>query len=116
MTIYGDGEQSRDFTFVGDVVQANLLAADAPEEACGRVFNVAGNERHSVNELLARIRSLVPGVEQPEPTHAPSRPGEIRDSQADVTAAKEVLGYRPRWSFSEGLRRTVEWFAEHRDR
>jgi nucleoside-diphosphate-sugar epimerase len=113
VTVYGDGEQSRDFTLVGDVVQANLLAGDALEAAWGRVFNVAGSERHSVNELLAQIRGLVPGVQQPEPRHAPPRPGEIRDSQADITAAQEVLGYRPRRSFSEGLHQTVEWFGEH---
>jgi nucleoside-diphosphate-sugar epimerase len=115
VTIYGDGRQSRDFTFVGDVVQANVLASEAPENAWGRAFNVAYNERHSVNELLAEIRSLAPDAEQPEPHHAPPRPGEIRDSQADATAAMEVLGYRPRSSFSDGLRQTVEWFArQHR--
>jgi len=111
VTIYGDGEQSRDFTFVGDVVQANLLASEAPEAAWGRAFNVAYEERHSVKELLGEIRSLVPGVEQPEPEFVPPRPGEIRDSQADITAAREVLGYRPKFSFSEGLRITAEWFA-----
>ncbi|HEY7281183.1 MAG TPA: SDR family oxidoreductase [Actinomycetota bacterium] len=110
VTIYGDGQQSRDFTFVGDVVQANLLAADAPPEAFGRVFNVAYNESHSVNELLRDIRALVPDVEQPPPVHAPPRAGEIRDSQADYTAAHEVLGYTPRFTFRDGLRETVEWF------
>src|SRR5207249_685455 len=83
-------ELSRDFTFVGDVVQANILASEAPQAAWGRAFNVAYDERHSVNELLAEIRSLVPGVEQPEPELAPPRAGEIRDSQADVSAAREV--------------------------
>jgi nucleoside-diphosphate-sugar epimerase len=112
VTVYGDGEQSRDFTFVGDVVQANLLAAEAPEEAWGRAFNVAYDERHSVKDLLGEIRALVPGVSQPEPQHAPPRAGEIRDSQADVTAAREVLGYRPQFTFDEGLRITVEWFRE----
>jgi nucleoside-diphosphate-sugar epimerase len=112
VTIYGDGEQSRDFTFIGDVVQANLKAADAPEEAWGRAFNVAYNERHSVNELLSSIRALVPGVEQPEPVYVPPRPGEIRDSQADNTAAIEVLGFHPEHSFEDGLRLTVDWFAQ----
>jgi UDP-N-acetylglucosamine/UDP-N-acetyl-alpha-D-glucosaminouronate 4-epimerase len=110
VTIYGDGEQSRDFTFVADVVQANLLAAEAPEEAFGRAFNVAYDQRHSVNELLREIRALVPDVSQPEPEHAPARAGEIRDSQADVSAAREVLGYSPEFTFLEGLRQTVEWF------
>jgi UDP-glucose 4-epimerase len=110
VTIYGDGEQSRDFTFVGDVVAANLLAGEAPEAAWGRVFNVAYNDRHSVNDLLRRIRALVPDVDQPEPVHAPPRAGEIRDSQADNTAAMEVLGFRPEWTFEDGLRQTVDWF------
>ncbi len=112
VTIYGDGEQSRDFTFVADVVQANLLAAEAPPEAFGRAFNVAYDQRHSVNELLREIRGLVPEVPQPEPNHAPPRAGEIRDSQADITAAREVLGYEPKFTFLEGLRLTVEWFRK----
>jgi len=111
VTIYGDGGQSRDFTFIADVVLANVLASEAPEAAWGRAFNVAYNRRHSVNDLLAGIRALVPDVQQQEPIHAPPRPGEIRDSQADVTAATEVLGYRPQSSFTDGLRRTVEWFS-----
>jgi UDP-glucose 4-epimerase len=110
VTIYGDGEQSRDFTFIGDVVQANLLAADAPEAAFGRAFNVAYNESHSVNELLREIRALVPDVAQPDPVHAPPRAGEIRDSQADFAAARDVLGYSPKFTFLDGLRETVAWF------
>ena len=95
---------------MADVVQANLLAAEAPSEAFGQAFNVAYDERHSVNELLREIRALVPELSQPEPDHVPPRAGEIRDSQADVTAAREVQGYEPRFTFAEGLRETVEWF------
>ena len=113
VTIYGDGEQSRDFTFIGDVVQANLLAAEAPSEAWGRTFNVAYNDRHSVNDLLREIRALVPDVHQPEPVYAPPRAGEIRDSQADNTAAMEVLRFRPAWTFEDGLRTTVDWFRSN---
>ncbi|MDP9295944.1 MAG: SDR family oxidoreductase [Actinomycetota bacterium] len=112
--IFGDGEQSRDFTFVGDVVGANLAAADAPEAAWGRAFNVAYGDRHSVNELLSTIQELVPG-KHPEPEREPPRPGDIRDSQADVSLAREILGYEPRSSFSEGLRETVAWFAKLRE-
>jgi UDP-glucose 4-epimerase len=112
--IFGDGEQSRDFTFVGDVVGANLAAADAPEAAWGRAFNVAYGGRHSVNELLSTIRELVPG-EHPEPEREPARPGDIRDSQADVSAAQDLLGYEPRSSFEEGLRKTVAWFTRLRE-
>jgi nucleoside-diphosphate-sugar epimerase len=108
--IYGDGEQSRDFTFVGDVVAANLLASEAPEEAWGRVFNVAYDHQYSVNQLLAAIQRLVPG-EHPPPEHREPRPGDIRDSRADITEAKRVLGYEPKWTFADGLRQTVDWFA-----
>jgi nucleoside-diphosphate-sugar epimerase len=107
--IFGDGEQSRDFTYVGDVVAANLLAAEAAEPAWGRAFNVACGERHSVKELLAAIRSHVPG-DHPEPVFDPPRPGEVRDSQADIGLAGELLGYAPAQTFEDGVRATVEWF------
>jgi UDP-glucose 4-epimerase len=109
-TIFGDGEQARDFVFVDDVVQANLLAADARESAWGRVFNVGRGERRTVNELLAAIRTLVPG-EHPDPVHAPPRAGEVRDSWSDISAARETLGYEPAVGFEEGLRRTIEWIG-----
>lgn len=108
--IYGDGEQSRDFTFVGDVVAANLLAAEAGEEAWGGAFNIAYNDRHTVKELLAAVQALVPG-EHPPPVFEPPRPAEVLHSQADTSLAEMVLGYRPVYSFEEGLRRTVEWFT-----
>lgn len=114
-TIYGDGEQSRDFTFVGDVVAANLLAAEAPPEAWGQAFNIAYNDRHTVNELLATIRALIPG-DHPAPEHRPARPGEILHSQASTALAETMLGYRAKYSFEEGLRLTVDWFSEHRPR
>ncbi len=109
-TIFGDGEQSRDFTFVGDVVGANLAAAEAPEDAWGRAFNVAYGDRHTVNELLATIRGLV-GAPSPEPVYEPARPGDVKDSQADASAAREVLGWKPEGSFEQGIQRTVEWFT-----
>ena len=107
--IFGDGEQSRDFTYVGDVVAANLLAAEAPEAAWGRAYNVANDDRHSVKDLLAAIRSHVPG-EHTEPVYDPPRPGEIRNSQADISLARELLGYAPTHTFEEGIGATVEWF------
>ena len=109
VVVFGDGEQSRDFTFVGDVVAANLLAAEAGKQAWGGVFNVAYNERHSVNQLLETI-GRVSGKESVDPVREPARPGDIRDSQADISLARDVLGYVPRWSFDEGLRLTVDWF------
>jgi UDP-glucose 4-epimerase len=109
-TIFGDGEQARDFVFVDDVVQANLLAAEASAPAWGRAFNVGRGERRTVNELLDAIRRLVPG-EHPAPVHAPPRPGEVRDSWSDISAAHQVLGYEPAVAFEEGLRRTIERIA-----
>ena len=109
-TIFGDGEQARDFVFVDDVVRANLLAAGAPEPAWGRAFNIGRGERRTVNELLGAIRTLVPGV-HPSPIHAPARAGEVRDSWSDIGAARDALGYDPAVGFEEGLGRTIDWIA-----
>ncbi len=108
-TIYGDGEQSRDFTFVDDVVEANLLAARAPEGARGRAFNIGGGaEPTSVNQLLALIAASC-GVE-PEPVREPERPGDIRRSEADPGLARALLGFEPKVGIEDGLRRTIDWF------
>ena len=109
-TIFGDGEQARDFVFVDDVVRANLLAADAAEPAWGRAFNVGRGERRTVNELLGAIGTLVPGA-HPAPIHAPARAGEVRDSWSDIGAARDALGYHPAVGFEEGLARTIDWIA-----
>ena len=114
VTIFGDGEQVRDFTFVGDVVSANLLAAAAPRSAWGGAFNVAYGQRHSINELIGAVHALIPG-EHPAPIHDPPRPGDVRTSQADASLARGVLGFRPEGSFEEGLASTVAWFSERRD-
>lgn len=106
--IFGDGEQTRDFVFVGDIVNANLAAATAPGVA-GSVFNIASGESTSLNRLLATICSLL-GVE-PNPHREPERPGDIRFSEADISQAMEKLGYAPRTILSEGLRQTVAAFA-----
>jgi UDP-glucose 4-epimerase len=109
--IYGDGEQARDFTYIDDVVEANLLAARMPGAARGRVLNIGGGrEPTSVNELLATI-SLLTGTE-PEPVYEPPREGDIRLSEADVSRARTAIGYEPKVGIEEGLRRTVEWFRE----
>jgi UDP-glucose 4-epimerase len=109
-TVFGDGEQARDFVFVDDVVRANMLASTAPEAAWSRAFNIGRGERRTVNELLTAIRSLIPG-DHPDPIHAPPRPGEIRDSWSDIAAAREVLDYRPLTGFEDGLRLTIEWIV-----
>jgi nucleoside-diphosphate-sugar epimerase len=105
--IFGDGEQTRDFTYVENAVQANLVAFEAPN-ASGKVFNVGVGGRVSLNEVtevLAKISGNTLEVK-----HEPPREGDIRDSQADITQAREVLGYDPRVDFEEGLRRTFEWY------
>jgi UDP-glucose 4-epimerase len=105
VTVFGDGEQSRDFTYVANVVDATLLAADA-DGANGRIFNVAAGSPASVNAVAETIgRILGKPVER---RFAPPRPGDIRDSWADVTAAREILGYQPTVDLEEGLRRTIE--------
>jgi UDP-glucose 4-epimerase len=106
--IYGDGEQSRDFTFVDDVVQANLLAMDA-QEAAGRAFNVACGDEHSLNELVATLNRLL-GSEI-EPVYRPPRPGDVRHSLADIGLARRLLGYEPAVSFEDGLKRTLQTYA-----
>lgn len=107
--VYGDGGQSRDFTYVTDIVRANLLAADAPAPAAGRVINIACGRDHSLNELVALLRSLVGSDVEAE--LAESRPGDVRRSLADISLARELLGFVPEVDFEEGLRRTVDSFG-----
>jgi nucleoside-diphosphate-sugar epimerase len=108
--IHGDGEQARDFTYVDDVIQANLLAAGAPEQAYGITMNVgAGREPTSINRLLALIGDL--SGSRPQAVHVPPRPGDIRLSHADVSRAERLIGYRPSVDIEEGLRRTYEHFV-----
>jgi len=107
--VHGDGEQSRDFTYIDDVVEANLRAAHAPEEAFGRGLNIGGGERPtSVNRLLELIAGLC-GVE-PQPVFEEPRAGDVRMTEADVSLAKRLIGYDPIVGIEEGLRRTVESF------
>lgn len=108
-TIYGDGGQSRDFTFVANVVHGNLLAADAPG-AAGRVFNVANGRSTSLLSLLQQLNRLLETDIQP--IHAPARVGDIRESLADISAAREVLKYEPQVEFEEGLKRSIGYYRE----
>jgi UDP-N-acetylglucosamine/UDP-N-acetyl-alpha-D-glucosaminouronate 4-epimerase len=105
VTIFGDGEQSRDFTFVSNVVDATLRAGNA-EGASGRIFNVAAGSPASVNAVATHIGEIL--GKPVERRFAPARPGDIRDSWADVTAAKQVLGYTPSVGLEEGLRSTID--------
>jgi UDP-glucose 4-epimerase len=108
-TVYGDGHQSRDFTYVANVVHGNLLAADA-EKVAGRVFNVANGKQTSLIELLGVLNELL-GTDI-EPTFAPPRPGDVRESLADITQARTHLQYEPLVDFNEGLRRSIEYYKQ----
>ena len=108
VTVFGDGEQSRDFTYVANVVDATIRAADA-ERANGRILNVAAGSPASVNAVADAIGRI---LDKPvQKTFAPPRPGDIRDSWADVTAAREILGYVPSVDLEDGLRRTVDFLS-----
>jgi nucleoside-diphosphate-sugar epimerase len=113
-TIHGDGEQSRDFTYIENVVQANLKAAAAPaEKVSGRVFNCACGKPYTLNQTYKLMAELT-GYKSP-PQYGPPREGDIRGSYADISAAREALGYEPKVDFLEGLRRTVDWYREQHE-
>lgn len=108
-TIYGDGEQSRDFNYIDNAVQANLLATTAPEsEVAGKIFNIATGNRYNLNQTIELLKPLTGYAGNV--TYAAERTGDIKHSLADITRAREKLGYEPRVDFQEGLRRTVDWY------
>jgi nucleoside-diphosphate-sugar epimerase len=110
-TIFGDGEQSRDFTYIDNVVEANLLACTAPaEKAAGQVFNIATGRRVTLNEMFKALQQLTSFSGSPK--YAPERGGDIKHSLADISKAEGALGYKPLVDFEEGLRRTVDWYRE----
>ena len=108
--VHGDGTQTRDFTYVSNVVDGVLRAAETPGVS-GEVFNIATNGRISLNELLSTLQQITHSRVQP--TFAERRSGDVRDSQADISKAERLLGYRPAVRLDEGLRKTVEWFQSH---
>jgi len=110
--VFGDGEQSRDFTHIANVVEANLRALDAPDDALGEVFNIAGGERTTVNTLITEIGELLGA--SVVPFYTDPRPGDILHSFADIGKAKRILGYEPIISFRQGLRKTAAWYRERR--
>ena len=108
--IYGDGEQTRDFTYVANAVQANLLAVENAASVSGEIFNVGCGDRISLNQLYAGLREHT-GFDR-DAEHGPERPGDVRDSLADIERARTLLGYEPDLHISEGLSRTVDWFRD----
>ncbi len=109
-TVFGDGEQTRDFTFVENVVHANLLGARAAK-TCGEAINIACGERISINRIIARINEYL-GTDV-KPNYEPKRAGDVRDSLADISLARRVIGYEPQVMFDEGLRRSIDWYREN---
>jgi UDP-N-acetylglucosamine 4-epimerase len=107
ITIHGDGEQSRDFTFIDNVVEANFLALKAPD-AVGKVYNIGCGERITLNRLVMLLEQQL-GVNA-KVIHAPPKPGDVRHSLADIERAKAILHYRPEITVEEGLRRTIAWY------
>lgn len=106
--IYGDGEQSRDFTYIQNVVNANLLAAEA-SEAPGNIFNIACGQRITVNYLAEKLAQIM--GKEIKPLHSDKRQGDVKHSLADINLAKKVLGYSPAITIEDGLEKTVEWYA-----
>jgi len=111
-TIFGDGKQSRDFTYIENVVEANLLATKAPDVA-GEVFNIACGEQLTVNGLVRLLGKAVGVSAGLKAQYAPARPGDVRHSWANISRAKDLLGYEPKVSVKEGFERTVEWYRSH---
>jgi len=109
-TIYGDGEQTRDFTYIDNVVHANILSAEAKKTA-GQAVNVACGESISINRIVARINEHL--GKNVKPRYAPPRAGDVRDSLADIGLARKIIGYEPAVSFDDGLRRTIDWYREN---
>ncbi|MEK6408915.1 MAG: SDR family oxidoreductase [Acidobacteriota bacterium] len=107
--VYGDGLQSRDFTYVDNVVDANLLAAEV-DGVAGQAFNVACGGRYTLLDLLARLKEILGS--DIEPIHEAARAGDVRDSQASIEAAEQAFGYRVSVDFEEGLRKTVDWYRK----
>ncbi|MGE5189481.1 MAG: NAD-dependent epimerase/dehydratase family protein, partial [Gemmatimonadota bacterium] len=107
--VYGDGGQTRDFTFIDNVVQANLAACAAPRDACGKVVNIACGERVSLLDILEIVYGLA--GKRVAPRFEPARAGDVRDSLADISRARELLGYDPKVAFAEGLSATFAFFS-----
>lgn len=110
-TINGDGKQSRDFTYIENVIEANLKACLAPSSAAGEAFNVAyGGREYLIDIYKGLVEALGVNI---EPIFGPDRPGDIKHSNADISKAKELLGYDPEWSFERGIKAAIKWYREY---
>jgi len=109
--IFGDGEQSRDFTYVSNVVEANILASEA-QDVSGEIFNIAYGERTTVNSLAARINEIL--MEEISPSYDEPRPGDVKHSFADISKARKMLKYEPLVPFDEGLKESIRWYRERK--
>jgi len=112
-TIFGDGRQSRDFTFVKNVVEGNILAATVPL-AANKIINIACGNRIDLNQLVNSLNEILNS--KIKPIYTDSRPGDVKHSQADISLAREILGYSPRFSFKDGLIETVRWYNEEHEK
>jgi UDP-N-acetylglucosamine 4-epimerase len=110
-TINGDGQQSRDFTYIENVIEANLKACIAPSSAAGEAFNIAYGGREYLNDIYRGLVEAL-GVDI-EPIYGPDRAGDIKHSNADISKAKKLLGYNPDWSFERGIKEAIEWYKEN---
>lgn len=110
-TIYGDGKQSRDFTYIENVIEANLKACKAPREVAGQAFNIAyGGKVYLIDLYYYLCKALDKNI---EPIFGPERPGDIRHSHADISKARRLLGYNPDWSFEDGIKEAIEWYIQN---
>ncbi|MHC4124260.1 MAG: SDR family oxidoreductase [Planctomycetota bacterium] len=109
-TVYGDGEQSRDFTYIDNVVEANLLAAKAKHTA-GEVINIACGDSITVNSIIRAINEIT--GKDVEPVYVPPRPGDIKHSHADISLAKKLLGFKPVVAFEDGLKKVIDWYSKN---
>lgn len=109
--IYGDGEQSRDFTYIENVIEANLKACFASKQACGQAYNIAFGERFTINEIYNLMCEEM-CIEEHKPRYVEPRPGDIRDSLAQILKAQQLLGYKPDWNFTKGFLETIKWYKK----
>ena len=111
-TINGDGKQSRDFTYIENVIEANLKALKADSKYSGEAFNVAFGGREYLNDIYDKLAELL-DKKDIKPIYGPDRVGDVRHSNADISKAKEILGYDPEWSFKDGIKEAIDWYVKN---